>query len=63
MKQKNIILAGVGAAIAAAAAIFFLKKNKKDQPEKPPKGAPQVKIDRPGDQSEFYTAPSDSDLG
>ena len=63
MKQKNIILVGLGATIAAAAAIFFLKKNKKDQEEKPPKGAPQIKVENPGDQSEFATSPSDSDLG
>ena len=63
MKQKNIIIAGIGAAIAAAAAIFLLKRNKNSQEEKPPKGAPQIKVENPGDQSEFSTSPSDSDLG
>lgn len=63
MKQRNIILAGIGAALAVAATVFFLKRNKKDHSEKPPKGAPQVKVENPGDQSEFATSPSDSDLG
>jgi LPXTG-motif cell wall-anchored protein len=63
MKQKNIILLGLGAALATAATIFFLKRNKNNQTEKPPKGAPQVKVENPGDQSEFASSPSESELG
>lgn len=63
MKQKNIILLGLGAALATAATIFFLKRNKNKDSEKPPKGAPQVKVENPGDQSEFATSPSASELG
>jgi hypothetical protein len=63
MKKKNIILVGIGAALATAAAIFLIKRNSKPVTEKPPKGAPQIKVENPGDQSEFATSPSDSDLG
>ena len=63
MKQKNIILLGLGAALATAATIFFLKRNKNKEYEKPPKGAPQVKVENPGDQSEFVTSASASELG
>ena len=63
MKQKNIILFGFGAALAAATTIFFLKRNKINSLEKPPKRAPQVKLENPGDQSEFASSPSESELG
>ena len=63
MKQKNIILLGLGAVLATAATIFFLKRNKNKVSEKPPKGAPQVKVENPGDQSEFASSPSASELG
>ena len=63
MKQKNIILLGLGAAFATAATIFFLKRNKNNQSGKPPKNAPQVKVENPGDQSEFASSPSASELG
>ena len=53
---------GVGVALAAAAAIFFIRK-KNGQGEKPPKKAPQLDIENPGEQSEFVTAPSDSEIG
>lgn len=62
MKKKNIVWVGIGAALAAAAAIFFISK-KKRQGEKPPKKAPQLDIENPGEQSEFVTAPSDSEIG
>ena len=62
MKKKNAITAIAGAAIAALAAIFFLRRNRRE--EKPPKGAPQLEIDNPGEQSEFTPAPSgERDLG
>ena len=65
MKKKNALLFGIGAALVTAAGIFMIWKkkqtdNKKDQP---PKDAPQLNIEHPGSQSEFPTAPSDSDLG
>ena len=63
MKQKNIILLGLGAALATAATIFFLKRNKYNPSEKPPKKAPQVKVENLGVQSEFASSPSESELG
>ena len=62
MKKKNDITDIAGAAIAALAAIFFLRRNRHE--EKPPKGAPQLDIQNPGEQSEFTPAPSgERDLG
>jgi hypothetical protein len=63
MKKKNIIIAGVAGLLATAAAIFFLKKNKDDVHVKPPKSAPQLDIENPGDQSEFTSSPSESEIG
>jgi hypothetical protein len=63
MKKKNLIWLGIGiSAIAAAVAAVLLIK-RKDEEEKPPKNAPQVPVTNPGDQSEFTTAASASDLG
>lgn len=62
MKKKDMLLLGIAAGLATAAAIFFfLKKN--DETEKPPKKAPQVPVDNPGDQSEFTTSASESEIG
>jgi LPXTG-motif cell wall-anchored protein len=63
MKKKNILWIGIGMALAAAAAIFFINKKKNGQSEKPPKKAPQLDLENPGDQSEFITSPSDSEIG
>ena len=52
---------GIGAALTAAAAIFLFWK--KDNEEKPPKNAPQVPIHNPGEQSEFTTSASESEVG
>ena len=51
---------GIGAALAGAA-IFFLWK--RDSDAKPPKKAPQVPIKNPGEQSEFTTSASESEIG
>jgi LPXTG-motif cell wall-anchored protein len=63
MKKKNIIIAGIGAALATAATIFFLKKKKTGQENKPLKKAPQLSIENPGEQSDFTTAASESEIG
>jgi LPXTG-motif cell wall-anchored protein len=60
--MKKYLLIGIGSALTAAAAFFFWKR-KQDDKAKPPKKAPQLKVENPGDQSEFTTAPSDSELG
>jgi flagellar basal body-associated protein FliL len=63
MKKKDMLLIGIGigAALAAAAVIFFFWKKNDD--EKPPKNAPQVPIHNPGEQSEFTTSASESEIG
>ena len=63
MKKKNLIMMGIGAALATAAAIFLVRKNKSHTEGKPPKKAPQVAVDNPGDQSEFPKSASESELG
>ncbi|MBA2744857.1 MAG: hypothetical protein H0U44_01405 [Flavisolibacter sp.] len=63
MKNKNFLLLAIGSVITAAAAFFFVNKGKHPKTEKPPKGAPQLNVENPGDQSNFITAPSDSKLG
>ncbi len=63
MKKKNILWIGLGAALATAAAIFFIKKKNEDRGDKPPKKAPQLDIKNPGEQSEFITSASESELG
>ena len=63
MKKKQIWWIGIGAAVTAATAVFFFIKKASASTERPPKKAPQLNVENPGDQSEFTTAPSDSELG
>jgi LPXTG-motif cell wall-anchored protein len=63
MKKKNIILIGIGAALATAATVFFIRKKKPNAGEKPPANAPQLSIGNPGEQSEFTTQASESEIG
>ena len=63
MKKKNVLLIGMSAALATVAAIFFLKKKNQNAGEKPPKKAPQLPVANPGDQSEFTTSASESEIG
>jgi hypothetical protein len=62
MKKKDYFIVGAALGVAAAAAIFyFLTKN--EDTEKPPKKAPQVPIQNPGEQSDFLTSASESEIG
>ena len=63
MKKKNILFIGIGAVLAAAASIFFFLRKKQDAGEQPPKKAPQISIENPGEQSEFTTSASESEIG
>ena len=63
MKKKNVLLIGMSAALATVAAIFFLKKKNQNAVAKPPKKAPQLPVANPGDQSEFTTSASESEIG
>ena len=62
MKKNNKILIGIGVVLATVAVIFFQKK-KKEADNLPPKKAPQLPIDNPGEQSEFTTSASESEIG
>ena len=63
MKKKNLLWVGIGAALATAAALFLVNRNKKEENKKPPKNAPQVPVENPGDQSDFPQSASESELG
>jgi LPXTG-motif cell wall-anchored protein len=63
MKKNNLLLMGIGALVAVAAAIFLVRRNRTGNEDKPPKKAPQLDIENPGDQSEFTTAASASEMG
>lgn len=65
MKKKDMLLLGigVGAVVTAAVAILLLRKKETDNEKKPPKNAPQVPINNPGEQSEFMTSASESEIG
>ncbi len=63
MKKQNIILIGIGAALATVATIFLVRRKKVASGEKPPRKAPQLNIENPGTQSDFPVSPSASELG
>jgi hypothetical protein len=63
MKKKNKIITGISVALTMAAIVFVFLKRKKDAGEVPPKKAPQLRIDNPGEQSEFTTSASESEIG
>lgn len=65
MKQKLPIpvIAGMLSAWAAGLILLFVMKKKASKEERPPKNAPQLDIENPGNQSEFITTASESELG
>jgi hypothetical protein len=63
MKKNTMIWFGIGAAVATLATLFLIRKKGNAQSEKPPKKAPQLDIENPGDQSEFTSMASESELG
>jgi len=63
MTKKNWLLVALGAALVTAGGIFLALKNKNSKEEKPPRKAPQIPISNPGEQSEFTTAASESEVG
>ena len=65
MKKKNVVLAGIASlALMATAAYLIVKRRAGQKEDQPPKNAPQVPINNPGDQSNFPAAPSgDTELG
>ena len=58
MKKRDSIIVSVALLLAAAAGFYMIwKRSQKD--EEPPKGAPQLDVNNPGDQSEFPIAPEE----
>lgn len=65
MKKEYKQILGITALAAgiAAGAWFLVKQFRKSKEGKPPKKAPQLNLENPGDQSEFATSPSPSEMG
>lgn len=63
MKKKNLLLVGIAVALAIVAVIFLVRKRKADKGEIPPRKAPQLSLENPGEQSEFITSASESEIG
>lgn len=66
MKKKNVLLIGIAigiVAVLATIAIFFIRRKKTEKGEIPPRKAPQLSIENPGEQSEFITSASESEIG
>jgi hypothetical protein len=61
MKSRDYLILGIAVGLVAAAVYHFLLEEEVD--EKPPKRAPQVPIHNPGEQSDFTTAASESEIG
>ncbi len=65
MKQKLPIpiIAGMLSAWAAGLILLFVMKKRAAKEEKPPKKAPQLDLENPGNQSEFITTATESEVG
>jgi hypothetical protein len=63
MKKKQLSILITGTLLAIAAAFLLTGRQRKGQKEQPPKGAPQLDLQHPGDQSEFLTAATESEMG
>ena len=57
------MIAGMLSAWAAGLILLFVMKKKAAKEEKPPKNAPQLDIENPGNQSEFLTTATESEVG
>jgi hypothetical protein len=65
MKKKNVVIAGIaGLVVIAATAFLVISRRNRQKEETPPKKAPQLDLDNPGDQSDFPAGPTgESELG
>ena len=65
MKKKNVLIAGIASLVVVATTAFLLvRKRTKHNEAEPPKNAPQVPINNPGDQSDFPAGPTgETELG
>jgi len=62
MNRKQLTVLFAGTAVLAAV-VALLVKQRQDRSEKPPKGAPQLDLQNPGDQSDFLTSATESEVG
>ena len=65
MQKKNIVIAGIASLVAiAATAYLVIRRQNRAKEETPPKNAPQLPINNPGDQSDFPAGPTgETELG
>ena len=65
MKKKNVVIAGIASLVVVATTAYLLVRRRAKQGEaQPPKNAPQVPINNPGDQSNFPAGPTgETELG
>ena len=65
MKKKNVLIAGIASLVLLATTAYLIVRRRAGQQDaKPPKNAPQVPINNPGDQSDFPAGPTgESELG
>ena len=64
MNTKNNWLIGLGSVlvVGVAASVLFFKGKKNKTHQKPPKGAPQLRIENPGNQDEFPTSTTEEEM-
>lgn len=63
MKLKHMLWVGVATALIGATSILLNKRKKTSGHQKPPKGAPQLKLENPGSQDDFPKPPMESEVG
>lgn len=63
MKQKQLSILIASTLLVATAAFLLVRHNSRQKKEQPPKGAPQLDLQNPGDQSEFITSATESEVG
>jgi hypothetical protein len=64
MTKKETLELGLAGLVGAVAGLLIALNTKKKEENRPPRSAPQLPIQNPGDQSEFPSAPEgERDLG
>ena len=63
MKKQQLSILIASALLAATVSFALVQYKRRSQKDKPPKGAPQLDLQNPGDQSEFTTAAMESEMG
>jgi hypothetical protein len=63
MNRKQLAFLFGGTAVLAATIVLLIRQRQASASEQPPKGAPQLDLQNPGDQSEFLTTATESEVG